>query len=62
MLCDKSVGRCLIELPLAPQRTDVLIGGLRRRLGLRQPKDVIWAQTTERVRRFRARETSPDRE
>jgi hypothetical protein len=38
------------------------IGGLRRRLGLLQPKDVIRAQTTERVRRFRARQNSPDRE
>jgi hypothetical protein len=38
------------------------IGGLRRRLGLHQPKDVIRAQTRERVRRFRARQNSPDRE
>jgi hypothetical protein len=41
------------------RRPDIVhgwINGLRRKLGLRQPTDIIRLQTRERVRRYRARQ------
>jgi hypothetical protein len=50
--------RWLDTLEALPQRPDIVCGwinNLRRRLRLRQPKDVIRMQTRERVRRYRER-------
>jgi hypothetical protein len=55
--------RWLNTLESLPQRPDIVhgwINGLRRKLGLRQPKDVIRAQVRERVRRYRERKRAAE--